>query len=90
MISQLLEPEIEQEKIRFDESIDVSDECKNLIISLLQINPENRIEWNRYSIPLYEKLCSYQKPLDLSKQNFDYEIPAFNPKENLNHLIGLI
>ena len=41
---------------------------------------ENRIEWNRYSIPLYEKLCSYQKPLDLSKQNFDYEIPKFNPK----------
>tara|TARA_B100001029_G_scaffold129673_1_gene108622 strand:+ start:175 stop:369 length:195 start_codon:yes stop_codon:yes gene_type:complete len=41
---------------------------------------ENRIEWNRYSIPLYEKLCSYQKPLDLSKQNFDYEIPGFNPK----------
>ena len=41
---------------------------------------ENRIEWNRYSIPLYEKLCSYQKPLDLSKQNFDYEIPEFNPK----------
>ena len=41
---------------------------------------ENRIEWNRYSIPLYKKLCSYQKPLDLSKQNFDYEIPEFNPK----------
>ena len=41
---------------------------------------ENRIEWNRYSIPLYKKLCSYQKPLDLSKQNFDYEIPEFKPK----------
>ena len=41
---------------------------------------ENRIEWNRYSIPLYEKLCSYQKPLDLSKQDFDYELPEFNPK----------
>ena len=38
------------------------------------------IEWDRYSIPLYEKLCSYQKPLDLSKQNFDYELPEFNPK----------
>ena len=35
---------------------------------------ENRIKWNRYSIPLYEKLCSYQKLLDLSKQNFDCEI----------------
>ena len=41
---------------------------------------ENRIEWNRYSIPLYKKLCSYQKPLDLSKQDFDYELPEFNPK----------
>ena len=41
---------------------------------------ENKIEWDRYSIPLYEKLCSYQKPLDLSKQNFDYEIPEFKPK----------
>ena len=41
---------------------------------------ENRIEWNRYSIPLYEKLCSYQKPLDLSKQDFDYELTEFNPK----------
>ena len=40
----------------------------------------NRMQFDRELIPLYEKLCSYQKPLDLSKQNFDYEIPEFNPK----------
>jgi len=40
----------------------------------------NRMQFDRELIPLYKKLCSYQKPLDLSKQNFDYEIPEFNPK----------
>tara|TARA_B100001057_G_C22053922_1_gene645708 strand:+ start:291 stop:485 length:195 start_codon:yes stop_codon:yes gene_type:complete len=40
----------------------------------------NRIQSDRDLIPLYEKLCKHQKPLDLSKQNFDYEIPEFNPK----------
>ena len=40
----------------------------------------NRMESDRDLIPLYEKLCKHQKPLDLSKQNFDYEIPEFNPK----------
>ena len=39
-----------------------------------------RMQSNRELIPLYEKLCKHQKPLDLSKQNFDYEIPEFNPK----------
>ena len=39
-----------------------------------------RMESNRELIFLYEKLCKHQKPLDLSKQNFDYEIPEFNPK----------
>ena len=40
----------------------------------------NRMQSDRELIPLYEKLCSYQKPLDISKQNLDYEIPEFNPK----------
>tara|TARA_R100000482_G_C5053777_1_gene113911 strand:- start:353 stop:547 length:195 start_codon:yes stop_codon:yes gene_type:complete len=40
----------------------------------------NRMQFDRELIPLYEKLCKHQKPLDLSKQNFDYEIPEFNPK----------
>lgn len=40
----------------------------------------NRMQFDEELIPLYEKLCKHQKPLDLSKQNFDYEIPEFNPK----------
>ena len=56
--------------------IDITEEeLFNLIETL-----GNKIEWDRYSIPLYEKLCSYQKPLDISKQNLDYELPEFNPK----------
>ena len=43
--------------------IDITEEeLFNLIETL-----GNKIEWDRYSIPLYEKLCSYQKPLDISK-----------------------
>ena len=40
----------------------------------------NRMQSDRDLIPLYEKLCSYQRPLDISKQNLDYEIPEYNPK----------
>ena len=40
----------------------------------------NSMQFDEELIPLYEKLCKHQKPLDLSKQNFDYEIPEFNPK----------
>jgi hypothetical protein len=39
-----------------------------------------KIQHDKDLIPLFEKLLTYQKPLDLSKQNFDYEIPEFNPK----------
>lgn len=39
-----------------------------------------RMQFDEELIPLYEKLAKYQKPIDHSKQNFDYEIPEFNPK----------
>ena len=40
----------------------------------------NKMQSDRDLIPLYKKLCKHQKPLDLSKQNFNYELPEFNPK----------
>ena len=39
-----------------------------------------RMQYDEELIPLYEKLIKYQKPIDYSKQNLDYEIPEFNPK----------
>ena len=40
----------------------------------------NRMEFDRELIPLYEKLCKHQNPLDKSKWNLDYEIPEYKPK----------
>ena len=42
-----------------------------------------RVQYDKDLLPLFEKLLTYQKPLDLSKQNFDYEIPEFIPNPNL-------
>ena len=39
-----------------------------------------RMQYDEERIPLYEKLIKYQKPIDYSKQNLDYELPKFNPK----------
>ena len=39
-----------------------------------------RIQHDKDLLPLFKKLLTYQKPLDLSEENLDYEIPEFNPK----------
>ena len=57
-------------------NIKITDEELFDLIEILNM----KIQYDKDLIPLFEKLLTYQKPLDLSKQNFDYEIPEFNPK----------
>jgi hypothetical protein len=37
----------------------------------------NSIQFDEDLIPLYKKLLKLQKPIDMSKQDFDYEIPEY-------------
>lgn len=81
---------IEQEKIRFDESIDVSDECKNLIINLLQINPENRIEWNEFFIHPWIATNNSDESIKISinlADSFEDTIQKITEQSKINSIV---
>ena len=81
---------IEQEKIRFDESIDVSDECKNLIINLLQINPENRIEWNEFFIHPWIAANNRDESIKISinlADSFEDTIQKITEQSKINSIV---